>query len=203
MPQVRFRARPPRMPSLSGPISSPMVSAERILLDSKGFAWGPKSPDTCLEGESQSVQLYPEAPEQSPESQGTCLHWQGLSSPSACHSSVVPARQGCPKKGLCGFLQWINFTYPPRNNGERLTKERSGNEGIAGRIVNFNYLSSLRWGFWILQWWVMGQNICMSEYTSTKRWNRHRIFFGFYRGFSTTWWREFPEPSSIPEGSNP
>lgn len=160
---ARLRAHPLRMPPLLGPISSPVVSAKRILVDSKGFEWGPKSPDTCLQGESQFVHLYPEAPEQCPDCQGKCLHWQGFSSPSACHSSVVPARQGCPKKGLCGFLQWINLTYPPSNNGGKLTKQRSGSGGIAGRIVNFNYLSSLRWGFWILQSWLMGQNICMSE----------------------------------------
>lgn len=123
-----FRARPLRMPSLLGPISSPVVSAERILVDSKGFEWGPESPDTCLQGESQFAHLYPEAPEQCPECQGKCLHWQGISSPSACHSSVVPARWGCSKKGLCGFLQWINLKYPPSNNGGRQSRGQAMRE---------------------------------------------------------------------------
>lgn len=75
MSQAKSRARPPRTPSLSGPISSPVVSADRVLLDSTGLESGPKSPDTCLENESKCLQLYPEAPdaEQSPESKGTIL----------------------------------------------------------------------------------------------------------------------------------
>lgn len=64
------------MLSLLGPISSPMVSAERVLPDSTGSESGPKSPGTCLESASRCLQLYPEAPdaEQSAESKGTFLH---------------------------------------------------------------------------------------------------------------------------------
>ena len=38
----------------------------------------------------------------------------------------------------------INWTYLPKNNGGRLTKQRSGNEGIAGGIVHFNYFINVR-----------------------------------------------------------
>ena len=61
------------MPSLLGPTSSPMVSAERVLLDSTGSESGLRYPDTHLGSESQCLQLDPEVPaaEQSPESEGT------------------------------------------------------------------------------------------------------------------------------------
>lgn len=102
MSQAKSRARPPRMPSLQGPISSPTVSAERVVMDSAGFESGPKSPDTGLENESQRLQLYPEAPhaEHSPESKGTFLHGQSFSSPPDVPELFARCKARLPSEGI-------------------------------------------------------------------------------------------------------